>query len=243
MKMKPVDGYFRAIAWVVSAGPAMATVHIQEYTLDTPALHSQTQELNNLQATVRFTWNDALADVLIIDLTNSSTGVPAGFSNSDQILTGISFDLGAPMIIGGSVVLAPGGTSFNMDTPVTGGADLSGEWGYGNTAGTGLLAHSASTLATHAVPFGGLNLDGPENLDGPQAGITTNPPLILVDGLGVVAESIIITLQLDMPLEDLLFVERGIIAEFGSDAAHVTPIPEPATGLLMIGTLVLLRRR
>lgn len=233
--------------WLVlalSAGPAMATVHIRDVTLDTAATFSNAQMLNNLQAKVRFQWDDVTPDVLIIDLTNTSTGVPAGFSNSDQILTGISFNLGGPMIVGGSVELAPGGTSFNMDIPVTGGDDLSGEWGYGNGGGSGLLTNSVSTSASRTTPFGGTNLDGPVSLAGPQGGVTTNPPLIPVGGLGVVADTIIITLQLDSPLDDLLFVEiGGVVAEFGSDAAHVVPIPEPATWILMIGALALLRRR
>jgi hypothetical protein len=52
---------------------------------------------------------------------------------------------------------------------------------------------------------------------------------------------VVITLTLDTPFLDLDFLENGVVAEFGSDAAFV---PEPTTiCLLGFGTLTLVMRR
>jgi hypothetical protein len=109
--------------------------------------------------------------------------------------------------------------------------------------GTGLLTNFVSAHSSQATPFGGPNLDGPIGLDGPQAGISTIPPLVPPGGIGAVADSVIISLQLDSPLTDLDFLdENGVMAEFGSDAAHV--VPEPAAlALMILGGFALIRRR
>ncbi len=198
---------------------------------------------DGLSASAVFTLNNPTE--LQITLINNSTGVPAGFDSSDQLLTGISWDFGMAVGATGTVVIGPGGQSINFDQidPQLGaGADVSGEWGYGNTGGTGMLTNIVSTNAAKATRFSGANLDGAPDLDGPQGGICTDPPWVSLGGLGAVADSVVITLTLDTSLANLSFlVENGVVAEFGSDAAFV---PEPATiCLLGLGSLSLILRR
>jgi len=206
---------------------------------------------DGLSASAVFTLNNPTE--LQITLINNSTGVPAGFDSADQLLTGISWDFGQPgyngdpMIIGGTVVIGPGGRSINfdqidpLDPQLGAGDDVSGEWGYGNMDGTGLLTNFVTATKSEATAFGGTNWDGPENIDGPQGGICTDPPWVSLGGLGAVTDSVVITLTLDTSLDNLNFLENGVVAEFGSDAAFV---PEPTTiCLLGFGTLTLVMRR
>ena len=197
---------------------------------------------DGLSASADFTLNNSTE--LQITLINNSTGVPAGFDSSDQLLTGISWDFGMAVGATGTVVIGPGGRSINfnhIDPQLGAGADVSGEWGYGNTGGTGMLTNIVSTNAAKATRFSGANLDGPLELDGPQGGICTDPPWVSLGGLGAVADSVVITLTLDTSLYDLNFLENGVVAEFGSDAAFV---PEPTTiCLLGFGSLSLILRR
>ena len=189
---------------------------------------------------------------------NISTGAPNGFSNSDQILSGVSWDFGHPgfngdtAITGGSVVTGPSSFSVNFDvTSVGSNADVSGEFGYGNMDGTGALTNFVSSNAAQATPFGGANLDGPVNIDGPQGGLVASPPIIGLGGLGAIQDEVIATLTLSIPytdaelLDDL--ISNGVQFEFGSDAAFVPggyiPAPGAATLLLAGGALVTRRRR
>jgi hypothetical protein len=198
---------------------------------------------DGLSASAVFTLNNPTE--LQITLINNSTGVPAGSDSSDQLLTGISWDFGMAAVgATGTVVIGSGGRSINFDNVITqlgAGDDVSGEWGYGNTGGTGMLTNIVSTNAANVTRFSGANLDGPLSLDGPQGGICTDPPQVSLGGLGVVADSVVITLTLDTSLANLNFLENGVVAEFGSDAAF---LPEPATiCLLGFGALSLIRRK
>ena len=220
--------------------------------------HSQDPllEPNGLAAGAVFTLDTANASELTIELANTSTGVPSGFDNSDQILTSISFDLGSPgqgpadaAITGGTVVVGPGSRSLNferIETQLGPGDDASGEWGYGNSGGTELLTNIVSANQAHVVRLPGANLDGPPKgeLNGPQGGLVADPPIVALGGLGAVAETVVINLSLDRPLADLAFLDNGVVAEFGSDAAFLVHTPEPTTLLLLIvGSLGALRRR
>ncbi len=188
---------------------------------------------------------------LEVRLRNTSTGVPFGFDTSDQILTAISWDFGAPgfngdpWIISGTVVIGPTSQSLNFDTGSYGpGTDVSGEWGYGNMDGTGLLANFISASRPESTPFGGANLDGPIAIDGPQGGLVANPVLVPLGGQGAIQDEIIATLTLDGAISDLGFLNQNLVRiEFGSDAFFIT-VPEPGTvALLGLAGLLGLRRR
>jgi len=235
MKMKKL----MIIAMVIGimANSASAVITSELFDLVDPS---------GLGARVIFTLDSASPTKLTIKLINISTALPAGFDNADQLLTGVSWDFGQAVgATGGTVIIGSGGYSINFDqisSQLGAGADVTGEWGYGNSGGTGMLTNSVSTMIAQVTAFGGTNLDGPVNLDGPQGGIATDAPLVGLEGLGAVAGSVIITLMLDTSLDNLGFLEEnGVIAEFGSDAAFV---PEPATvALLGFGALLLRRKK
>lgn len=180
---------------------------------------------------------------------NTSTGVPVGFDSADQLLTGVSWDFGDPgypgdvEITGGSVVIGPTSQSVNFSTGSYGaGYDVSGEYGYGNMDGSGALPNFVSGNTAQATPFGGANLDGPAEIDGPQAGLVADPILVDLGGLGAIQNEFVATLTLSDEISDLDFLfDNGIRIEFGSDAAFT---PEPsAVALMMFASLGLLRRR
>jgi hypothetical protein len=203
-------------------------------------------------------WTMIGPSTLQIRLKNTSTGGPGGMSNSDQILTGLSWDFGHPgfngdvMILSGSVVIGPNSQSLNFDTGSYGpGYDVSGEWGFGNMDGTGALTNFISSSQAQATPFGGPNLDGPVNIDGPQAGLVAATPVVPLGGIGAIADEIVATIQLDGPytqqqlLTDLL--RNGVRVEFGSDYRFIpgefVPAPGALALLLVAGGLTRSRRR
>ena len=215
------------------------------------------------------------ATTLRIRLRNTSTGVPGGFGNSDQILTGLAWDFGDPgsngdiTITGGTVFTGPKSRSLNFNIQNVGpNEDVSGEWGYGNMDGTGLLTNFISATTAHATRFGGLNLDGPVNIDGPQGGLVADPLLIPLGGLaaiqdevipilsfsggglGAIQDEVIATLSLSGALmeSELLadLIANGVRVEFGSDAAFidgVVPAPGTIALLAIAGLLGRPRRR
>ena len=186
---------------------------------------------------------------LQVRLRNTSTGVPGGFDSADQLLTSVSWDFGAPgqnpgdpTITGGTVLIGPASQSVNFDTGSYGpGADVSGEYGYGNAGTTGLFPNFISANTAGATQFPGANLDGPAGLDGPQAGLVADPILVPLGGLGAIQDEIIATLTLSQAVANLDFLSNGVIVEFGSDAAF---IPEPgALSALAAGLALVVRRR
>lgn len=197
-------------------------------------------DASGLSAEVEFTLINATT--LEVRAKNTSTGVPAGFESSDQILTGISWDFGHPgyngdtMITGGTVVIGPTSASLNFDTGSYGaGFDVSGEYGYGNEDGTGALTNFITATHSRATAFGGPNLDGPEDIDGPQGGMVADPELVALGGLGAIQDEIIATLTLSLPITDLDFLRENLVrVEFGSDAAFITV---PAPGAVLLGAL------
>ena len=75
-----------------------------------------------LRAEVEFTLSNPPTTTLQVRARNTSTGVPAGFDNADQLLTGISWDFGEPGFNGdpeitdGTVVIGPNSQSLNFST-------------------------------------------------------------------------------------------------------------------------------
>jgi hypothetical protein len=197
---------------------------------------------SGLSATADFSYSGS---TLTIALTNTSTALPSGFSNSDQLLTSIGFDFnGGLTITGGSVVVGAGSTAFFDSGNLFGGADVSSEWGFGNantTTGFAGLDNVVSAMQSSTVSKGGsafapdlLDLDGPSNLNGPQGGLTNG--LLPLGGLGAIDNSGLITLSLSGVLGSLDFLTNGVVVEFGSDAHFINTVPEPTTiALLGIG--------
>lgn len=190
-----------------------------------------------------------------IRLKNTSTSIPMGFNNSDQILTGVAWDFGHPgfngdtMITGGTVQIGEFSQSVDFDTGSYGPfADVSGEYGFGNMDGTGLLTNFVSASTALATPFGGANLDGPVSIDGPQAGLISSLASLPLGGLGAIRDEIIITLTLSDPIFDLLFLSKnGTRVEFGSDAhfidGQLVVVPAPAGIALLLAAAGLGRGR
>ena len=228
---------------VTAALPATAAAGLL-YTASDPS---------GLSAEAEFTLIDPTT--LEVRLKNTSSGAPVGFQAADQILTGVSWDFGHPgfngdtMITGGSVVTGPTSSSVNFSVQSVGpNEDVSGEYGYGNMNGTGALINFVSGNSAQATPFGGPNLDGPANIDGPQGGLVADPPIVPLGGLGAISNEIIATLTLSDPitlseLEDDL-ANNGVRFEFGSDAAFLPGVPTPGVGAtLALGLGAFARRR
>lgn len=199
-------------------------------------------DASGLSAEAQFTLTGG-GSMLEIRFENTSTGVPMGFDAADQILTGVSFDLGAPgvnvgdpLILGGSVETGATSASLNFDISNVGAsADVTGEWGYANSPTTNTYPNFVSAHGAGATPFGGTNLDGPAGLAGPAGGLIG--PSIFVDlgGQSAIQFEIIATISLDAVLTDLDFLDNGARVEYGSDAAFLdvcalpfeTVVPDP----------------
>jgi uncharacterized protein (TIGR03382 family) len=205
---------------------------------------------NGLAAEAEFTL--VSANQLQIRLKNTSAGSVPGYTGANALLTSVAFDLGAagsnatdPAITGGNVKV--GSTSLTVNFSVqnrTANQDVSGEWGYGNTAQSGLLTNFVTAMAAGSTPFGGTNLDGPDSLDGPQGGIMAwNATTASLGGLGAVKDEVVITVNLSKNVSNLNFLNNGVRFEFGCDAAFLN-IPTPgAAAIAGVGLLAGLRRR
>lgn len=193
---------------------------------------------------------------LQISLRNTSTGVPGGFNNAMQLLTGLSWDFGAPgnnasdvKITGGTIVIGATSHSVNFDTGNYGpGTNVGGEWGYGNGGGgAALLPNLISGNSSGTTAFGGPNLDGPVSLNGPQAGLVSATPPVALGGLGAIQDEVVATLNLNGPLADLGFLTaNGVRIEFGSDALYLDGTqnaPAPGAAPLLLAMMALGRRR
>lgn len=190
---------------------------------------------------------------LTIRLRNISTGVPVGFTSADQILTGVSWDFGLPggnggepTITAGSVLIGPNSASVNFSTGLFGaGADVSREWGYGNSPSGMSFQNFLSALAAGSTQLPGTNRDGPDNLNGPQGGLIPKPaPIVDLGGLGAIQDEIIATLTLSTAISNLDFLNTNLVRfEFGSDAKFLTTPTPGASALLLIGGAIAGRRR
>lgn len=240
----------------ICSGAILVALCLQSANAGTVILFS---DASGLSAEAEFTMLNPTT--LEVRLKNTSTGVPLGFDSSDQILTGISWDFGHvgfngdAMITGGTVVTGPSSFSVNFRVSnfsvsnVGANADVTGEYGYGNMDGTGALTNFVTAHSPQSTAFGGTNLDGTVNIDGPQAGLISSAFSLPLGGLGAIQDEIIATLTLSEPVAQadifgvLGLTENAARVEFGSDALFITN-PEPASlGLMMVGALAILRRR
>ena len=177
---------------------------------------------------------------LEIKLRNRTLTVPAGFDESDQILTGLSFDLGDPgenandpKIVSGTCKTGPSSASVNFDiTNVGANADVGGEWGFGNGGTTNFYPNLISGNMSGTTAFGGANLDGPTVLDGPQGGLISVVHLTL-NGLGAIQDEIVAVVDLDKAIADLDFLDNGARVEYGSDAAFIDECPTEAANAIV----------
>lgn len=205
---------------------------------------------SGLSAVAEFTMLNATT--VRIRLANTSTGVPMGFDSADQLLTGITWDAGLPgvnpgdpAIVGGTAAIGATSMSVNFSTGTYGpGADIGGEWGFGNSGGSGGLPNMVSGNTSGVVAFGGANLDGPASLNGPQGGLVANPLLVSLGGLGAIQHEIVVEITLDQSIASLNeLIGNGVQVEYGSDAAFIF-VPAPASlTLLGVASFGTLRRR
>lgn len=200
---------------------------------------------SGLSAEAEFVLVDATT--LAVRLTNTSTGLPDGFDNADQLLTAISWDFGdGTRITGGSVIIGDDSETVNFDTYRGEGENVSGEWGYGNGGTTNMHDNFISAMrAGTEARFGSENLDGPTNLNGPQGGILAGDFLMDLGGLGAIQNQILAQVTLSQAISDLSFLHNGLITvEYGSDAAFLT-VPAPASLALLgvAGLMMPMRRR
>lgn len=185
-------------------------------------------DASGLSAAAEFTLVGG-GSMLEIRFENTSTGVPMGTDSASQILTGLSFDLGAPgvdgddpQILGGTVATGPASASIGFSLVNVGAsADVSGEWGYANGPTTNTLPNFISAHTAGATPFGGTNLDGPAGLAGPSGGVIGSMIFVDLGGQAAIQSEVVATLTLDTPLADLDFLDNGARVEYGSDATFL----------------------
>lgn len=208
-----------------------------------------------LSATADFSLVNSTTLKIVLTNTSSEPNITPG-EPANSLLTSIAFDLpGDTEITGGTAELTAGSQSIEFDKIVqqlAGGDDVSVEWGYGNTGGTGFggLVNVVSALTAHASPFivpdkkpGGEhpNLDGPRELDGPQCGLAVAG--WVPGGLGGIENSVTIFAKLSNPLNDVSFILEGAKVQYGSNFGLLPngpgvpesqgDSPEPATCVLV----------
>ena len=213
---------------------------------------------SGLSGTADFTLVNPLT--LKVVLTNTSSAPNLTSSPSNQLLTSLAFQLpNNTNILLGTAKISSGSRSIGFSKgSFGGGTHVGGEWGYGNggTTGFGSLRNYVSALQAGTHKFGGLNLDGPSALAGPQGGLAA--PGWISGGQGGIQSSATFHLVTSRPLWDLSFLQNGAMIEFGSDYRFLRPvrsggpaggggtppgptIPEPnaalafAVGLLVVG--------
>ena len=161
---------------------------------------------------------------LEIRVRNLSTGAPHWFGKTDQLVSGLSFDLGQagekhsdPRIVGGTIRTGDASMSLNFDRIDVGpGEDVSGEFGYGNHGSYHMLPNLISTTSNGTTRFDGLNLNGSNGLGGPVPGLVAQVPVVSLRHVAAIQDEIVATLELDEPLADLDFLaENGTVLEFG----------------------------
>ncbi|MCP3979028.1 MAG: hypothetical protein GY716_06805 [bacterium] len=199
-----------------------------------------------------------------VRLRNHSSGVPGGFTATQQLLSGISFDIGLSganfldaSIAAGTVAIGANSSTVNFDSgDYVEGYDVSGEYGYSNSNGSGHFQNflSSAEFGGNFVPFGGENLDGPTGVLGPEGGLVSIVDLVPLGDTAAIRSEIVATISLTgfpiNSIEDI--VSNGVRISFGDPGDTGTifldgvagPLPAPAAlSLLGLAGLTLRRRR
>jgi hypothetical protein len=195
---------------------------------------------------------------LVVTLTNTSTAdalVPT------DLLTAIFFDVaGSPSLTPVSAVICATCSIVNPGAPATdAGGSVGGEWAY-KGGGADLTFGANYSLSSTGVGifgpgdvFGGTNLAGPADPDGPQYGITTagDNPATGNGGLSVpiIKNQVVFRLNgfgnLDpaLMISNLTFLYGTALTEpsfggtcvVGCDTTQIAAVPEPAS-LILLGS-------
>lgn len=203
----------------------------------------------NLAASTRF---ETVGTSLVVTLTNTSA---FDVDDPPDILTAVFFDVsGASLTLTPqSGVLGPGSIVL-FDTPDPGGV-VGGEWEYNNNFGG--AAPRAAAYGISSAGFGlfgsgtrfpGSNLEGPDNVNGLQYGVTSagdNPAsgnAAVTGGNALIQSEVVLTLT---GLPENFDINRisNVNWQYGTNLSEPN-IPEPGTaGLLALSAFAALRRR
>jgi hypothetical protein len=201
---------------------------------------------------------DIVGGNLQITLTNTSLYDVTSPTGGGGILTALFFDfLPATILTPVSATLGSGSTVFFGPD---GGGNLGGEWAYGSglmwAPGSAGLGVSSSGLGLFGqANFNGGNLQGPTALDGLQYGITSagdnlttgNTPV--TGQFALIQNSVVFTLSGNPAFTTIEDYEISNVSfQYGTALCDPNvpgiPIPEPATGvLLIVGSMLLLTAR
>lgn len=234
-----------ALAVLALASVAAADV-IVDYTFD--AGGSTSDPLNGLSARGTFSRS---GNQLMILLENTSTGVPASFTTAASLLVSVGMNLpdGVAFLSGDAAEIGVGSVGIGSWAGRVAGDSVAEQWLWTNGFGADLLADYSQIISTSDGQGGAAvtRFDGVVGglVGGPFGGIAAEPPVLTIPGQQpAVSDAIWFELTLTAPITDLQLAELAdaSIVEFGSDARYLT-VPEPATGLLALCGLALLRRR
>lgn len=212
---------------------------------------------DNLSAAAKF---EVDGSNLVITLSNigGDVLVPA------DVLTTVFFDIdGSPTLTPISAVLAPGSSAvFDPDGQPAGGV-VGGEWDYRGDVSIDAQAIGAGITNQYGIgssgldifgdpEFPGVNLAGPDGVDGMQYGLlsqidnlaTGNPAV--TGGNSFVKYSVVFTLSgIPMGFDPMLSV-KDVVFQYGTglNEPRFKGVPEPATlALLTLGALPMVSRR
>jgi hypothetical protein len=218
---------------------------------------------SGLSAEAEFTLVDSTH--LEIRMRNTSTGTPGGASAVDQLLTGVSFDIGFAQghfadqtLTNGNVAIGANSQSINFDSGTYGeGFDVSAEFGFSNNGDSSIGNHlqnlvAATEFGGNFLPFNGENLNGPLEIISAGAGLLSDAEPIPIGGLAAIQSEVVVSLTLSFGVSGLAdIVGNGVRASFGDPAVGdvlyldgIESLPAPAAiSLLAVAGCIATRRR
>jgi hypothetical protein len=169
---------------------------------------------------------DAVGTNLVVTLTNTSSADPEGPAD---ILTAVFFSITGsnPTLTTSSAVLAAGSTVKANGGATDAGGVVGGEWAYK----AGISAHGANRgisssglgLFAPSDRFSGTNLQGPDEPNGVQYGITTSSDAAANDNGGISSEGLI--------KNSVIFTLGGLSAGFDPSVAITSVVFQYGTAL------------